>query len=125
MHNAMTPGDDNYGPSGAYHQEHQHWVGVVVHLPGSGSGPPGQQPVGVVHSISHDGQLVVLPGAWAASGAEFVEQAGAAAQLCSPHDVLLQLYKTRLCSFGRKCNRPICFFAHDAAELRTTCEEDT
>ncbi|KAL6761443.1 global transcription factor [Haematococcus lacustris] len=73
------------------HQEHQHWVGVVVHLPGSGSGPPGQQPVGVVHSISHDGQLVVLPGAWAASGAEFVEQAGAAAQLCSPHDVLLQL----------------------------------
>eukprot|EP00197_Chlamydomonas_leiostraca_P015542 CAMPEP_0202866974 /NCGR_PEP_ID=MMETSP1391-20130828/8460_1 /ASSEMBLY_ACC=CAM_ASM_000867 /TAXON_ID=1034604 /ORGANISM="Chlamydomonas leiostraca, Strain SAG 11-49" /LENGTH=345 /DNA_ID=CAMNT_0049546967 /DNA_START=88 /DNA_END=1122 /DNA_ORIENTATION=- len=27
-------------------------------------------------------------------------------------------YKTRLCSFGRNCNRPICFFAHSAEELR-------
>ncbi|KAG2448986.1 hypothetical protein HYH02_005740 [Chlamydomonas schloesseri] len=27
-------------------------------------------------------------------------------------------YKTRLCSFGRNCNRSICFFAHSAEELR-------
>lgn len=27
-------------------------------------------------------------------------------------------YKTRLCSFGRNCNRPICFFAHHNNELR-------
>lgn len=27
-------------------------------------------------------------------------------------------YKTRLCSFGRACSRPCCFFAHDASELR-------
>lgn len=27
-------------------------------------------------------------------------------------------YKTRLCSFGRNCNRAICFFAHSADELR-------
>lgn len=27
-------------------------------------------------------------------------------------------YKTRLCSFGSNCNRPICFFAHSAEELR-------
>ena len=32
-------------------------------------------------------------------------------------------YKTRLCSFGRNCNRPICFFAHDAMELRVSTEE--
>lgn len=35
-------------------------------------------------------------------------------------------YKTRLCSFGSNCNRPICFFAHAADELRcaTTTETD-
>ncbi|GAX85053.1 hypothetical protein CEUSTIGMA_g12473.t1 [Chlamydomonas eustigma] len=32
-------------------------------------------------------------------------------------------YKTRLCSFGRACNRPICFFAHSADELRAQHDE--
>ncbi|GFR39838.1 hypothetical protein Agub_g333 [Astrephomene gubernaculifera] len=34
-------------------------------------------------------------------------------------------YKTRLCSFGRNCNRSICFFAHSADELRCVpCTDD-
>ncbi|GIL43930.1 hypothetical protein Vafri_1514 [Volvox africanus] len=34
-------------------------------------------------------------------------------------------YKTRLCSFGRNCNRSICFFAHSAEELRCVpCTDD-
>ncbi|EFJ43471.1 hypothetical protein VOLCADRAFT_106802 [Volvox carteri f. nagariensis] len=34
-------------------------------------------------------------------------------------------YKTRLCSFGRNCNRSICFFAHSAEELRCVpCVDD-
>jgi hypothetical protein len=33
-------------------------------------------------------------------------------------------YKTRLCSFGRNCNRPICFFAHSADELRCVPNAD-
>ncbi|KIY99041.1 Zinc finger CCCH domain-containing protein 50 [Monoraphidium neglectum] len=28
-------------------------------------------------------------------------------------------YRTQLCNDGNKCSRPICFFAHDAGELRT------
>lgn len=34
------------------------------------------------------------------------------------HHITRCRYKTRLCSFGRNCNRPICFFAHSAEELR-------
>ncbi|KAG2444735.1 hypothetical protein HXX76_001479 [Chlamydomonas incerta] len=33
-------------------------------------------------------------------------------------------YKTRLCSFGRNCNRSICFFAHSAEELRCVPASD-
>ncbi|KAG2495623.1 hypothetical protein HYH03_006223 [Edaphochlamys debaryana] len=33
-------------------------------------------------------------------------------------------YKTRLCSFGRNCNRSICFFAHSAEELRCVPNTD-
>lgn len=33
-------------------------------------------------------------------------------------------YKTRLCSFGRNCNRAICFFAHSADELRCAPSAD-
>lgn len=32
-------------------------------------------------------------------------------------------YKTRLCSFGPNCNRPICFFAHSANELRSAAAD--
>ncbi|MEW5299913.1 MAG: hypothetical protein WDW36_002883 [Sanguina aurantia] len=32
-------------------------------------------------------------------------------------------YKTRLCTFGGGCNRPICFFAHSAQELRAASAE--
>jgi transcription elongation factor SPT5 len=41
-----------------------------------------------------------------------------AAQPCQPPCPLCHRYKTRLCSFGRNCNRSICFFAHSAEELR-------
>ncbi len=33
-------------------------------------------------------------------------------------------YKTRLCSFGVGCNRPICFFAHNAEELRFVSNDE-
>eukprot|EP00798_Chlamydomonas_sp_ICE-L_P030224 gene30224-35213_t len=33
-------------------------------------------------------------------------------------------YKTRLCTFGPKCNRPICFFAHNAEEMRVAPKND-
>ena len=33
-------------------------------------------------------------------------------------------YKTRLCTFGHACNRPTCFFAHDAKELRVNTEDE-
>jgi hypothetical protein len=49
---------------------------------------------------------------------------GSACFHASRFSELASRYKTRLCSFGRSCNRPICFFAHTAEELRCVPNAD-
>jgi hypothetical protein len=34
-----------------------------------------------------------------------------------------QRFRTEMCQFGAKCNRPVCFCAHFASELRVSTSE--